>query len=218
MENGKKLIYDDGKIKVMISEDPNDWYVVKDENYKPDRGVFVLEKFIEDFPHIKIDKVEDIYSLCSRSKKLAIWLAQINIEYASTEQTPTFFRSVIDSKEYSKVSVALVKLNDANKNRAIKEKEAVTKYKESMKKIEEEYDKLAKIENNYAKVIAMNSTSLPLTIQLAIENYSPASNIAPTSKSFAREMLIQYKVGLIKLINEDNNIKIDDIIEENQTL
>lgn len=69
----------------------------------------------------------------------------------------------------------------------------------------------------YARVISMNTTELPLTLQLAIENFTPANDVnSPNKKAYARELLIRYKLELIKMIKNDPSININLVIESMQ--
>lgn len=207
--------YAGGSFSVDVPTDLEKWYIVEDEEYRPDRAQFVLEKFKEDFSSIKIgDNPEKVYALCSRSSKLNLWLAEANNQYALIQNTPTFYRDVIDPKEYEKVSAQLLIVSQKNRERASEELKAAQEYQAKISKIKSKYVDF-KIDNKFAKVIALNSTSLPLTLQLAIENYTPSdADDSPTKREYARELLIRYKLNLINMIKNDADVDIDTMINK----
>lgn len=209
-----KNVINNQDFKLDIPTNSDDWFIIKEENYRPDRGAFILDKFNEDFPDFEITDVEKVYSLSSRSTSLSEWLAKQNLSYATIQNEPTFYRDVLDPDEFSKVSRELQSLSIKNRERAEEEIKASRDFKDTMLKISQKYSKF-KPENKFTRVISMNSTELPLTLQLAIENYVPASSEnAPTQKAYSRELLTRYKVFLINEIIKDKDVDIDKVIND----
>lgn len=209
--NFTSLGYD---FNVSVSDKIEDWLIIKDEKYRPDRGNFILENFNKDFPQIKVgDDVQKVYSLCGRSTVLIEWLAKKNLEYALIQGEPTFYRDEIKVDVYKKVSDELLANSSRSKLRSQEELSAAEEYKYKMDKISKKYSDYNFIMKE-SRVISMNSTELPLTLQLAIENYTPASDDSPNRRSFARELLINYKLKLIKIINEKPDVDIEALIKD----
>jgi len=198
---------------VSIDENIDNWLIVKDEKYRPDRGVFVLEKFKDDFPEIIVDSIDRVYSLCSRSSALNEWLAKVNLSYALIQNEPTFYRDKIEASRYNLVNEELLKNNSILSNKAKEELELAADYRSKMDKIKLKYSKI-EYKSKEARVISMNTTELPLTLQLAIENYTPASDDSPNRRSYARELLINYKLSLLNVIKENPEVNIDIIIKD----
>jgi hypothetical protein len=198
---------------VSIDENIDNWLIVKDEKYRPDRGIFVLERFKEDFPEINVDNIDKVYSLCSRSAALNEWLAKVNLSYALIQNEPTFYRDKIEASRYNLVSEELLKNNSILSNKAKEELELAADYRNKMDKVKLKYSKI-EYKSKEARVISMNTTELPLTLQLAIENYTPASDDSPNRRSYARELLINYKLSLLNVIKENPEVNIDMIIKD----
>jgi hypothetical protein len=213
-----KLFEDSRGIRVDVDDSSNDWVIIKDENYRPDREEFVLSYFRKDFPDVKVPDVSKVYALCSRSAILAQWLSSVNMQYSLQEQVPTFYRQLVDPEEYKKAYDDITENARLNRDRAMEEFKASSNFKNEMSKIAEKYNRKRKMNSIYSRVITMNSTELPLTLQLAIENYTPADDASlPNVKAYAREILIQYKISLIKYIKDNPNVDIEALIKENQT-
>lgn len=203
-----------------VPTDPSAWYVVSDLNYKPDRGDFLLKKFSQDFPNITLIKngeLDQLYALCSRSRKLSEWLAQANGEYVQTETVPTFYKNVLTPSQFEDAQKIVTRMSGHAKERAVDEANALKEYKAKLLEAGVKYSKSISAipSNKQVDVLAINSTSLPLTIQLMIENYTPAAGAgAPDQKTYARELLIRYKVALLNIVKANPGINIATIIEE----
>jgi len=204
-------------IVINIPKDESSWLIIKDETYRPDRELFVLNEFKNDFPHIDIgDNCSKIYGLCSRSVRLSSWLSSVNLKYSLIQNQPTFYRDHLSQDEFKIVSSDLTKISSLNQLKAAEELKAANEYKNKMELIQKKYSTKT-FESKYSRIISMNTTELPLTLQLAIENYSPAFNVeSPNTKAYARELLIRYKLELIKLLKEDQSLDIDKVIIDSQ--
>lgn len=202
----------------LASKKENDWYVVTDENYRPDKDHFVVEKFVETFPDIVLpekEKHERIYALCSRSRGLANWLKNVNLEYSLKETTPTFYRDIIDPNRFKEVAKSATKARILNQEKAKEELALVKKYNQDIDEINSRYDEKLKLisKDPFFKILNMDSGYIPVSLQNAIEDYTPAS-LAVDKKTYAREMLIRYKIALINFVKEcEKNKKEYDIDE-----
>lgn len=211
IENG------DLTMNIEVNTDPDLWLIIQDEKYRPDRGAFILERFIESYPNVNVKgDVTKIYALCSRSAALGEWLAAQNLDYALIQNEPTFYRDIIDQDSYKAVSSELQENSTRGRDRANEELVAARKYKDEMDKIDKKYSKF-KFKLKESRIINMNSTELPLTLQLAIENYTPSSSDSPNRRAFARELLINYKISLLTAISDDPSIDIEALIRDSYT-
>lgn len=205
-----------------INED--DWLSIKNEEYLPDKNLFIFEKFAEDYPEIasKIhgdnidDKANKVYSLASRSAVVAQWLSNANLLYSLDAQTPTYYKEFIDPKDFKEVSVKISTLNKINSDQSNKLALAAKEYQEKIRKIQDEAVNSAKklvANDRLIRILTVPTTSLPISIQLAIENYTPKDNEAPTQKAYAREYLIAYKTFLLKQLKQDKNFDVEAAID-----
>lgn len=197
-----------------IKED--EWLTIKEEKYRPDKSKFIFERFLKRYPNIKVSNAEQVYALASRSAILNEWLAKANLEYALQENAPTFYRPYVDIDKFNAADFEVKRINKVNASKAVEQAAAATKYKEELASIEGKYKDQLSTSNNIAKVLALNTTALPLTIQLAIDNYTPAKSSSPNQRTFARECLINYKIALLQAINKDPKIDVDQLIEDNK--
>lgn len=195
---------------------PENWIIIKEESYRPDKAEFVLNKFRKAYKNIKVRDADQIYSLASRSSQLNEWLAKVNAEYATIEAAPTYFRQYVDADDFSKASNEVARISKVMSDKAKAQAIAASNYQKSLKDIDNEFSSKVTTEDKVAKVISLNSTQLPLSIQLAIDNYTPAMSSSPNQKTYARECLINYKVSLLKILKNDPDINIDELININK--
>lgn len=219
-----KLTLTHGDISLQIeqvSTDPDDWKTIEMENYKPDRDQHILDKFIEDHPDIALPKGDDdskvslIYALCSRSSALAEWLQNANASYALEATLPRYIEGIVSPKVFTEAEKALTKISNLQKARSVAESAANAKYKTDMAIAKKTFDdNSAKLKtNNVIKILNVKSTDLPITLQLAIENFVPASDAnSPDKKTYAREVLLNYRLALFKFISENPSADIDLVI------
>lgn len=196
--------------------DENKWLIVVEEKYRPDKQKFIYEEFIKDYPDIKAIDADQVYALASRSSKLNNWLSKKNLEYAIKEGSPTFYRDYVEPDVYDKASKVIQKLNEVNAKKAAEQAAAASKYQDTLKEIDDKYSRLLSTDNSIAKVLNINTTALPLSIQLAIDNYTPAGSSSPNQKAYARECLVNYKIALLKAIKNDQKIDIEKLIKDQQ--
>lgn len=192
------------------------WYVVKTEKYRPDREKFIVGAFKERFPGMKASTINEVGALASRSTVVRIWLAGISVQYAESVAPPFYLQGAITNDEYKVVSDQISELNSLYKKEALEAQEAAAEYKEKLSKIQQKYQK-ARDEvgpTDITRIIALPSTELPLSLQEAIENFTPDQNKGITRDKFGREMLIEYKLALVKYLRENPETDLDSLLAE----
>lgn len=210
----------DKRIDVELINKPiNEWYVSVEEDYKPDYRKFIIDKFEEKYPMLK-GKYDwtQLNSLISRNEQLLKYKATVDGEYAISASIPKYYEDIVDKDQYTTARNKLSKLKDLEAKRAQALIKASEDYKQKCSDINEDYDKeLDEFDVDPVTMIAsLPSTKLPLSIQMLIEDYSPAdTSDSNTKRKFAREMLVRYKIALLKAHNDGKNIK--ELIEENVT-
>jgi len=209
--------------EIQINYDLSEWITVESENYKLDRDTYIIESFYKDYPKYKgaVRDYEMLMSLCTRSTILGEWLIGINAKYVLEVNIPKYLENLIEPKQYNDVQYNLKKFNDTNKNFSDDCVKLSDKYKNDLEtlrnKYSAEFDKFKK--DQILRVLTLKTSELPIEIQLEIENFTPAKfSGSVDSKTFSRELLIQYKRYLLKEIKNNPKIDINDVISNNQTL
>lgn len=216
--------YKINKFTVTVNEPPqraSEWVTIIDESYKPNREAFIINKFQKDFAAIKVSNCDEIFKLASRSTRLNKWLAEVNAEYALKEKVPTYFRDYVDPSVFKETSEKLTKLRNNNAKQAAEEAELARKYHKEMEDIrnayKEENDKI--VGDDYVtKILNLNSTSMPLSLQLGIENYTPAKEgTSPNKATYAREMLIRFKISLLEAMKANKDANLNELLSGLET-
>jgi hypothetical protein len=211
-----------GDLEVKLPDETLDnWVVVKQQSIKYVKGDIILEKFNKDFPHAVVDSYDVICELASRSTKISEWLVNANTVYSELAEMPLYLDGLVEPKIYKGLTHDIQRINETIGSFSQSRQQLAEKYKNELKVLEKkEKEAINKIkgDNKFLRVLTLNTTSLPLTLQLMINGYSPSNseNLQESQKVFAREMLINYKVSLIKKIIEDPNFKVDTVIDDNQ--
>jgi hypothetical protein len=211
-----------GDLEVKLPDETLDnWVVVKQQSIKYVKGDIILEKFNKDFPHAVVDSYDVICELASRSTKISEWLVNANTVYSELAEMPLYLDGLVEPKIYKGLTHDIQRINETIGSFSQNRQQLAEKYKNELKILEKkEKEAIDKIKGNnkFLRVLTLNTTSLPLTLQLMINGYSPSNseNLQESQKVFAREMLINYKVSLIKKIIEDPNFKVDIVIDDNQ--
>jgi len=211
------------KIPVTMPEqDHNNWTTIAELKYRPDRDKFVLDAFNAAYPNLKVTDAEQVYRLSSRSTAIRDWLVDVQVKYAQQATEPSYLHGIVDPKDYEKASKQIQGLNEIEQDRALKLQKAAEEYKSKVDNINKEFD--TKVVNKVGddkliKILTLKTNELPVSIALAIDNFTPptvtsTSPVAPDSKSYGREMLVQYKIALIKKLNSDPNFDLDKFINE----
>jgi hypothetical protein len=211
-----------GDLEVKLPDETLDnWVVVKQQSIKYVKGDIILEKFNKDFPHAVVNSYDVICDLASRSTKISEWLVNANTIYSELAEMPLYLDGLVEPKIYKGLTQDIQRINETIGSFSQSRQQLAEKYKNELKILEKkEKEAINKIkgDNKFLRVLTLNTTSLPLTLQLMINGYSPSNseNLQESQKVFAREMLINYKVSLIKKIIEDPNFKVDIVIDDNQ--
>jgi hypothetical protein len=219
-------------IKIDVKDnqkDMNGWVVIENQSFSFDKTEIIHDEFIKDWPHIKLfgestqDRYDLICRLASRSPEMSEWLSLKNILYSDTTQMPTWVKGYVDPNEYKLRARKLLVLSDLSAEYADKKSAAAREYTAAIRKLESEQAlKARKIMDgdNVLKILCLNSSSLPISLQLAIEGYTPADkqqDISESRKVYAREMLIQFKIALLNAWKNQNISDIDDVVRELKT-
>jgi len=213
---GTTLQFGNMKIEVEpIKQDFNDWATIKGESYTPDRAEFILDRFKQDFPEHGEVSYDLLMATISRSKPLSRWLAQTNLDYSVSAQVPEYFKDHVEPDEFNKSSKIITQYNKLLAEESQETQAAAAAYQKRIDDINKKYVALKEkyTRDNLVRILTMQSNELPITLQLAIENYTPEADAsAPDKRRYAREMVINYKVSLLKILKENPDIDINDVI------
>lgn len=201
-----------------VSADSKDWQIVETENYRPDKAKYVEDKWKESFPKQPNLSYGKISSLASRSRLINDWLISTNASYATAVAPPLWLQKEITPDEYSRAINKVQAISSLAADRAKLEAQAAAEYKGKLKKIEKDFNdgmEKAKANDNIAKILTIQSTDLPVSLQLSIDNYTPkAQEGAPDQRAFAREVLTSYRISLIKYVKANPKCDIQEIINK----
>lgn len=202
-----------------ISNNSEDWTIIEQQSFKLNKRDIILSKFKSEF-EFDVNSYEELVECCSRSRVYSKWLINANLLYSEESQVPLFLKDLIEPKEYSSIQSKLSEINANYSTYSKKKKILSEKYKNELKIIEEEEERaITKIKGHskYLKVLSMDSTYLPFSLQILINRYTPndSEKVAESRISYGREVLIQYKRTLCEIIKDDPTVDIDSIIEEN---
>jgi hypothetical protein len=194
-----------------IDEDGNTWFCKKDDDYKPSKEKFIEERFVVKYGRELSYKM--ITSLVSRSSALRDWYATQLEDFILEVEVPKYYEEILTPKEYKNLAIEVSKVN---KNFALESNELneiSKKYKADCEKIRKDYkiknDKL--FANKLVKILTLNSESLPIGLQLKLENYTPSDqDDIRTSALYGRELLVRYKISLMEAFK--NGADIDAMI------
>lgn len=204
-----------------IDTSSKNWKIIQTDEYRPDKQAYVEAKFYEDFAELGQQSFDQIASLASRSSLLNKWLVSVNASFAIDVAPPFWLQEEIPSEEYVKIQPIISKLSQAAADRASKESAAAKEYRAKLDGIEKDFNTKMnefKSDNNIIKILTIQSTKLPLSFQLAIDNYTPlAAQAAPNQRMFAREVLTSYKISLLKFSKDNPQVDIQKVIDEMAT-
>jgi len=214
-----------GEQKVEINALPasyDDWKVSKAEKYTLDKDEYVVEQFKKDFPHIGEIDFEKITLLVSQNKSLAQWYARINALYQLEVRVPEYLKEHVSAEEFDVASKVITRYNKVQQDLAAELNSEARKYEQKIKEIsakhKAEIDKLTK--NKIVRILTMTFDELPLSVQLYVSNFGTdpeSKEIAPNKQKLGKELLVNFKVALLQLLNEVPELDIEAVIKENQT-
>jgi len=222
---GIKVGYKDGFIEFNQPDKSEDnWVVIKSESVAYDKKALILDKFRTDFPHLPISGVDDdvkfdnLTRLCGRTRELARWFAQANLLYSDLTQLPLYLKDHVEPGAYSKIKDKVLLLNKKAAANAEARRELALEYEKKVKRLDAEYKAdVSKFigSDKVLKIITLTAEAMPASLQLALDNYTPADkevDIGESRKRYAREMLIQFKIKLLEIIEADPSIDIDELV------
>lgn len=204
--------------------DTTKWVTIRSESVELNRAEFIVNKFIETFPDITLPKdnnkaYELIGRLASRTDVIADWLANTSVLFSDEAQTPAYLLKFINPKTFKTVQGDITNYNRIARRESDEAIKASTKYSDEVKMIRQKYNKERKKLrdiSNYVKILTIPSTKLPLTVQLAIENFTPYDVQSAVSKlQYARELLTDYKIFLLEQLRDNPRLDIDAVVEAN---
>lgn len=211
-----------GEEVVVKLTDPNDvdinkWYAVIDENYQPNKDLFILEKFNKEYPRYDLKDVKTLYNLVSRSTSLQEWLAYANADFVLNVECPEYFKEVLTNEEYNETSVKISEINKLYAQKSNEEYLLAERYRKDKKELDKLYgrkfDQLQ--QDNNTRILALKSSELPLELQMLIEAYTPSQeNDINSKKRFAKELMIKYKLFLLNMCKNEGVENADQLIKE----
>jgi len=189
-----------------------------------------LEAFQNEFPQFDVRSYDELTELCSRSKVFMRWLIKANSNYSEFAQLPLFLKDKVKPEKYIQLQTCLTSISRKQSQFGLSKTALANKYQTDLAKIENEesesiktilnteIDKNDKDLNKILKVISLNSTYLPFSLQMVIQRYVPSNLEDPqeSGRVFAREILIRYKEALVDAIINNDSIDVDSLIESNQ--
>lgn len=213
-----------GEVVILFEEVPtnsSEWKTTQTEDYQPDRELFVYNAFIRDYPDLPLPRDQEaaiitIYSLCSRSSALGSWLKNINSSYAAEAVLPRYIEGIVSPETFSKAQKTLTQISKIQADKSRRELLANEKYKKEMADIEKNFEnETSKLTGDkIIRILNVKSTELPLTLQLAIENFTPSEDAnAPDRRTYAREVLLRYRISLFQYLQRNPSANIAEVIE-----
>lgn len=216
----KQIIIDNDTLNFdpVSIDDPKQWRVIKSESYLPDKNQFIVNCWSRDYSEFETPDADTIYRLCSRSTNLNDWLKRVNLQYVISEAPPDYLKDLIDPSEFEDSTKLLREINKISQDESIELNEEAKKYSKKVEAIKTKYLDLYnnKKVTNFVKIINLKSNDLPISFIMAIDNFSPAKGEdSPKAKTYARELLLTFKKGLLEFIKDKpKDYNIDKILEK----
>lgn len=210
-------------------KDPSNWIVIKQESLSYEKGDIILDKFREEYPQFNIVSYDELTKLCSRSKIFTDWLIKANAEYAEFAQLPLFLVDKVKPENYTKLQNKLTNISKEQSNFGKLKTALAIKYQEELRKLNEKEKQLIDKNlnepiddtdlklNKILKVLSIDSTYLPFSLQMVIQRYVPSSLEDPqeSGRVYAREILIRYKESLVDAVLNNPDLNVDELIKTN---
>lgn len=218
--NGTKFSVQDA------AENFDDWTINKSEVVQFAKEEVIVKSFEESFPNISLlgnssfDKYTFLSGLVSRNSKLKEWFSLEKLKYSELAQLPSYLKDLVEPKKFLDLQR---KVNDVNRvisDYTNKRSAAAEEYHLKLNKLDAEMNsKVSAIkgEDKLIKILTLTSQSLPLSMAAALEKYTMvgiSEDFIDRKKFYVRELLTNFKISLIKLVNSDPNVDIDAIIDE----
>lgn len=214
-------IYDYGKISVTTPQtDESGWYVTQQQSFTIDKGDFMLEQFSKDFPKFKVTDYDVLQRIVGRSTKLQDWFQKTSLLYADSIQLPVAFKELFNPEDYNRYYKDILNYKQILADESAEIETLSDKFTKELNEIKLKYkqkgEQILGKEKVY-KVLSMNSSDMPISLQIEIEGYTPVTgDVTQKRRMYGREMLLKYQRALLQLIKDDSSIDIDAIIDENR--
>lgn len=209
-----------------ISEDG--WITIQSQSVVYNKAEFVVEAFNRDFPGYNVlgynidEKFNFVTELCSRQPALREWYALTSLAYSDTTQLPLYLKESVAPDHYKRIQDKLLEMKDDLAQIVRARVELAEKYTEDLKRLKIEEQNIIKRSlgvDNVLKIVNLSTECLPLSIQMMIQGYNPKDHdldVADSRRRIAQEYLAQFKIGLLKLNDENPNLDVDKLIEHLQ--
>lgn len=209
-----------------VGSDESDWFTIKSQSITFSRQDFFIDEFNRDFPQAKLlgstneEKFIFLNELCSRKKVLTNWYAGVGIKYSNTTQLPLYLKDSVEPSEFKRIQNSLIEMKDKLAETINERNQAAKDYKAKLESIElkeNEIIRKATAGDNVMKIVNLSTESLPFSIQMLIQGYTPTNadqDLADNKRRFAQEQLAKFKIALLKLNKENKNLDVDKLIKE----
>lgn len=210
------------KLRVQKPQKNSDqWVCVQSESVEVDRQGFMLDQWVKTYDkRFPVKDFDQLVRICGSNRAFTEWYALTSALYSETTQVPLFLKGMIDPNEYKDKSRLISEINRVNSAGSARLQAFARKVELERKVIEKEIEEDIKkllAKDKIVRVLTLNSTYLPMSITLLIDNFSPKENPDVMKDLFAREMLISYKKSLVQLIIDDPDIDIEYFINSGLT-
>jgi hypothetical protein len=214
---GKFLFNVDG-VKFDVDEPSSDdsgWFTTRSESVSVDKPSFMMSAYKRDFPKGPVKNFDSLVDIISRSGTMSDWYSKTSGDYTETISIPSYGADILSPKKFKQVQEKLKLHKEAYslEGKTIAEASATMQVAiENAKNIR--MKACGELTNDpVIRVLSMNSSELPVSMQLAIIGYTAKdSNKAQDQNKYARELLYIYKRALLQRVIEDPGFKLDQFI------
>jgi hypothetical protein len=209
-----------------VGPDQDEWFTIKSQSVTFSKQDFFIDQFESSFPDSVLlgstneSKFKFLNELCSRKRVLQNWYSSVSLKYSNSTQLPLYLKYRVDPSEFKRIQDKMLSMKDKLSNTIIERKKAADVFKQTIDLIEAKENKIIEDStsgDNIMKIVNLSTESLPFSIQLLIQGYTPTNvdeDLADNKRRYAQEQLAKFKIALLKLNEENENIDIDKLIEE----
>jgi hypothetical protein len=209
-----------------VGPDESGWITIKSQSVTYDKTAFYVEQFNNDFPAYNIlgsndlEKFNFLSELCARTPAMRKWFAATSILYSDTTQIPLYLKNAVAPSEFKRIQDKLLVLKDGLATVIQKRNDLARKYASDLDALRIEEQNIVKKtlgDDKVLQIINLKTEALPLSIQMKIQSYMPSGmddNVSDSRRRLAQEYLAKFKVALIDLVSNNDNIDVSKIVEE----
>jgi len=202
----------------------DDWIVVQEGSVAYDRETAMLSAFKRDFPGLSLlgrnekEQFDYLNKVVSRSSFLREWSNNFGVSYVAAVTLPLYLKEIVTPAEFESSRIILNRCNDIISANNITRDRMADDYKAKLKLLNESETKSIQQIRASSKIVAVltiKQEDLPLSIQMAIEGYTPKDpslDVASSRKKYSRECLIRFKRALLIQVNKDPNFDVDSAV------